>query len=45
MDHGYCIGEGAMVSEKGEREAQMIMYKVNIFQKQLAWKMRVAKFL
>ena len=47
MNHGYCRGEGAMVSEKGEREreAQRRMYRMNIFQKQLAWKIELAKFL
>lgn len=36
-----------MVSEKGEREreAQRRMYRMNIFQKQLAWKIELAKFL
>lgn len=54
-DHRCCRAEGAMVSEKDERErntkekcergAQRRMHKVNVFPKQFTWKMRVAKFL
>ena len=43
-DPGYCVREGATVTEKGKRGAHRGTHKKNITPKLLAWNMRVAEF-